>query len=333
MRINRPASLFVSIALLASVVVGYSTTASAAPSSKADKSSFWNAERINKAIAFDMVFEPGSKIARRVPAARTSSKPNIGTTTSVLGTSWVSGGLPLTASGKVFYAIGSSYYQCSGALVRDGKSDLSVVLTAGHCVFDNAKNTYATYWIFIPSYDLAQVSISGCSASTNCWAASSVHANNGFTSQTGFTTQATLFDWGFAKITELKNGKLPDGGDGSVDGNNSFPISFSELPLGTSVSAFGYPAAGRYKGKDLVYSTGKIGIDSSNGVTYSFASDMTGGASGGPWLSGFGTSSNSYSGTLSSVNSYKYGTSNFMYGPRFNSETEATYLSARNQLY
>lgn len=328
MRINRPASLLVLIALLASVVVGYTTTASAAPSPKVDKSSFWNAEKINKAVAFDMVFETGSKIARRVPAARASSKPNVGTTTSVLGTSWTKGGLPLTASGKVFYAIGSSYYQCSGALVKDEKPELAVVLTAGHCVFDNNTGTYATQWIFIPSYDLAQVSISGCSASTNCWAAASIHANNGFTSQAGFTTQATLFDWGFAKITEFKNGKLPDGGNGSVDGSNSFPISFTGLPLGTSVSAFGYPAAGRYKGQDLVYSTGKIGIDSSNGVTYSLASDMTGGASGGPWLSSFGTAANSYSGTLSSVNSYKYGTTTFMYGPRFNSETANTYALA-----
>ena len=36
MRINRPASLFVSIALLASVVVGYSTTASAAGNPNCD---------------------------------------------------------------------------------------------------------------------------------------------------------------------------------------------------------------------------------------------------------------------------------------------------------
>lgn len=329
MRINRPASLFVSIALLASVVVGYSTTASAAPSEKSDKSSFWSSDKLSKAIAFDMVFENGSKIGRRVPVARTASKPTGGTTTSVLGTSWNNGGLPLTATGKVFFAVGASYYQCSGALVRDGKVDRSVVLTAGHCVFDNASSTYVTNWIFIPSYDLAQITISGCSASTNCWAASNIYANDGFTSQTGFTTQATLFDWGFAKITELKNGLLPDGGNGSTsDGTNSFAISLSGLPTGTLVNAFGYPAAGKYSGKDLVYSSGIIGFDPYNGLTYSLASNMTGGASGGPWLSNFGTAANSYSGTLSSVNSYKYGTTAYMYGPKFNSETAVTFTLA-----
>lgn len=329
MRITRSTSLFVSLAILASVVVGFSTNASAAPSEKADKSSFWSSEKLNKAIAFDMVFDNGSKLGRRVPAARSTSKPTGGTTSSVLGNSWNNGGLPLTATGKVFFAVGSSYYQCSGALVRDGKFDRSVVLTAGHCVFDNATSAYVTNWIFIPSYDLAQISISGCSTSTNCWAASNIYANSGFTSQTGFTTQATLFDWGFAKITELKNGLLPDGGNGiSSDGINSFAISFTSLSTGAAVNAFGYPAAGKYSGKDLIYSSGKIGSDPYNGLTYSLASDMTGGASGGPWLSNFGTAANSYSGTLSSVNSYKYGTTAYMYGPKFNSDTSTTFTMA-----
>jgi hypothetical protein len=57
---------------------------------------------------------------------------------------------------------------------------------------------------------------------------------------------------------------------------------------------------------------------------------MTGGASGGPWLSnGTSTAVNAVSGKLSSLNSYKYNTdSTKMYGPFFNSRTTATYNAA-----
>ena len=303
-----------------------SNSAEAAPNldkGKSDVAAFWSADKINKAIAFDMVFEKGAKSANRVPVAKGVSKSTGSTTTSILGSSWNNGGLPLSASGKVFFAIDNSYYQCSGALVQEDKTDRAIVLTAGHCVYDNETSKYVTNWIFIPSYDINQVSISGCTASNGCWAASNIYANSGFTSQTSFTTQATLYDWGFARITELKNGALPDSG-----GLNSFPISFFSLSKGVAVSSFGYPAAGKYNGKDLIYSSGALGFDANNAnQTYSLASDMTGGCSGGPWLTQMKTSS-PYSGTLSSVNSYKYGTTTYIYGPKFNTETQVTFNSA-----
>ena len=290
--------------------------------------SFWTADRINKAISFDMVFENGSKVGKRVPALKSTGKPTGGTNTSssVLGASWTFGGLPLNATGKVFFSIGASYYQCSGSLVRDGRSDRSIVLTAGHCVFDNATSKYVENWIFIPSYDVNIVSISGCSTSNMCWPAAGIYAHSGFTSETGFTTNATLHDWGFATIKQIKNGKLPDGGDGTTaDGTNSFIISFSALAGQAQVNSYGYPASGKYNGQDLVYSSGKIAFDTSNASqTYALASDMTGGCSGGPWTSNVNQNV-PYDGILSSVNSYKYGTTKFIYGPIFNDKTSSTY--------
>lgn len=332
MRIRRPVNVLPILAVISSLAFGFSSASAAQslPNPKVDASTFWTAERINKAIAFDMVFQKGAKSAVRVPVLKGAAKPSGGSTTSVLGASWNSLGLPLTASGKVFFAIGTGLYQCSGALVRDGLTDRSIVLTAGHCIYDNASQKYVTSWIFIPSYDVNRVSASGCSTSTNCWPADNLFAHSGFTGQTSFSSTATLYDWGFAKITTLKNSKLPDGGDGTtLDGTNSFPFSFNNFASGTQVSSFGYPAAGKYNGTDLVYSSGKLSFDSSNGNnTYKLASDMTGGCSGGPWLSGMQTSGQ-YSGTLSSVNSYKYGTTTFIYGPKFNSATESTYSLAK----
>ena len=61
---------------------------------------------------------------------------------------------------------------------------------------------------------------------------------------------------------------------------------------------------------------------------------MTGGASGGPWIAGF---SQAGAGTLTSLNSYKYnGLNSMMFGPKFNSDTQAVWTradsSSSNQL-
>ena len=52
-----------------------------------------------------------------------------------------------------------------------------------------------------------------------------------------------------------------------------------------------------------------------------------GGTSGGPWLEGI-DESNGSGGTLSSVNSYRYSGGDSIYGPKFNSTTQATYNAA-----
>jgi V8-like Glu-specific endopeptidase len=310
--------------LLTSTLTAVPSTANPKGSPNVNAVGFWNSEKINNAIAFDMVFEQGAKSAKRVPSAKGTGKPAPRSTSNVLGNSWTKGGLPLTASGKVFFSIGTLTYQCSGALVQDGDINFAIVLTAGHCVYDNASG-YVQNWIFIPSYDIDQVSSSGCSASTNCWQAERIIAHSGFTSETSFTTQATRYDWGFAKITERKNGALPDG-----DGTNAFPAIFNALSANTPVNSFGYPAAGKYNGRDLVYSSGALTFDSRNGnQTYALASDMTAGCSGGPWLSSL-QNKTPYNGVLVSVNSYKYGTTTFIYGPKFSSETQSTFDQAKS---
>ena len=98
----------------------------------------------------------------------------------------------------------------------------------------------------------------------------------------------------------------------------------------TLTDAFGYPAAGRYHGNDLTYCQNPLGFDALTGNTnYKLACGMTGGSSGGPWLSGFDSTGNA--GTIRSLNSYGYsGQSNNMYGPIFNADTTATYNAANS---
>ncbi len=322
--------VFPAIATIAVLIFSFlPQSATANPNANSSAAAFWTADKIKNAKAFDMVFEAGSKEGKRVTVAKGANSIIVGAsnktlTGSVLGAPWEAGGLPLMASGKVFFRIGTSNYQCSGSLAQEGNSSLSIVLTAGHCLYDNKTQRYVTNFIFIPSYDINLVTISGCTGSNKCWSAMGLEAHPDFMSQTSFTYQATWFDWGFATIKELKNNLLPDAN------GNSFPlVTTTQLDRHTAVNAFGYPAGKPYNGKDLIYSFGLIGFDSNNeNKTYSLASNMTGGASGGPWLSGT-LSATLYSGNLSSVNSYKYlSDKNHMYGPKFGSATNNTYQLA-----
>ena len=114
--------------------------------------------------------------------------------------------------------------------------------------------------------------------------------------------------------------------------NNSYDLNINGFEIGSKSFAFGYPAAAPYDGQSLKFVSSFIFSDPniSNSTTWGMNSDLTGGASGGPWLSGLvnGISDNAL-GKLSSVNSYKYTLDTTkMYGPRFNAITQKTFEAA-----
>ncbi|MEY4605348.1 MAG: hypothetical protein RLY45_108 [Actinomycetota bacterium] len=279
---------------------------------------FWTHERVAKAVPRDFVLDPAS--GRISPARR----PGGGGGGAVTGASWTKGGEVLTASGKVLFSLGSSYYVCSAAVVDDNKNDRSIILTAAHCVFDPSTG-FASNWIFIPEYDTAPVRLSGsfCASTVHgCWSASSIIVSDQFASEPGFTTTAVQHDYAFVVVGA--GGKSNSQLDGVV---GSFPISFSGVSASTDAYLFGYPAAGKYKGTDLVYSRGPIGFDTyTSNTTYRVTSNMTGGSSGGPWFSSFNESTGT--GTLMSVNSYGYTGITAMFGPILNSETSGMFSEA-----
>ena len=83
---------------------------------------------------------------------------------------------------------------------------------------------------------------------------------------------------------------------------------------------------GRAHSTDLTYCTGPTFNDVNNSnLTWGIACNMTGGSSGGPWIGGF---SQAGGGTLTSLNSYGYTGLSNMYGPKFNSNTQAVYNRA-----
>ena len=296
------------------------STAESKGTPNANAIGYWTADRMANAVPRDFQFEPGAKSGKLVPSAR---GPKGGSTTSsTSGASWTKNDAVADRTGKVFFTMGGVNYVCSGSVVSDSDSNRALVLTAGHCVYDNAGQNFATNFIFAPNYDFAPTS--DCSTmKLGCWVATSLVAHSGFTSQTSFTTQATNYDWGFAVMG--LGGKSSNQLDAIV---GSYPLVVPGFIKGANANSFGYPAATPYNGTDLVYCSNPVFEDRNSGnTTWGLACNMTGGASGGPWMSNFTNASIG----LSSVNSYKYTSDkNSMYGPKFNSFTSTTYAVAQS---
>jgi hypothetical protein len=270
---------------------------------------YWTAERIASAKPRDFV-----KTANGTFVPKAKPVPSGGST----GASWTQGGPVVQRTGKVLFTMDGGNWVCSASVINDSRTTHSLVLTAGHCAYDEVNQTHATNWIFVPSYDTKPTF--DCTLNEyGCWTASGLVVDSGYATAGGFNTQATVHDFAFAIV--------PAGNRGTqLDALGSYPISYPGTASIGTVHSFGYPAAGRYKGKDLTYCSGPTFTDNLNDdLTWGLACNMTGGSSGGPWFSGF---TQAGGGTAASLNSYGYSGISNMYGPKFNANTQAVYNRA-----
>jgi V8-like Glu-specific endopeptidase len=285
---------------------------------------FWTNARVRRAITRD--FEMNTKTQR----FELRGKPAVPGT--IAGTSWASGGRVVQTTGKVLFSMGATYYVCSASVVNDIWTDRSIVLTAGHCVYDETNNQFADNWVFIPSWDTQPVPMDAeglfCdSTEYGCWSAQSLIASNAFAQEPGFTVTATQHDYGFAVVG---NGGFSAQQLDEVAGSQA--MDTNSVDIDTETWAFGYPAQGKYKGNDLIYCKGLLSFDTRIRVdwsTYKLGCNMTGGSSGGPWMrdvSEIGI--NVGVGTVFSVTSYGYGSSKNLYGPILNTETVGMFAAA-----
>ena len=284
---------------------------------------FWTNARVAQAIPRDFDFDPKSRSFR--PSAKPAAGGG-GASNTTLGSSWTAGGEVLKTTGKVLFAMGGTYYVCSASVADDSVSGRSIILTAAHCAYDESGEAFATNWMFVPDYDSAPASLdtsgSFCAGtSLGCWTASALVVAGGYTTAGGFNDQAVVHDYAFAVV-----GAGGKSGTAQLDATvGGHPIQFSAVSAGADTYLFGYPAAGRYKGKDLVYCRGPLAFDPSTAnATYRVGCNMTGGSSGGPWFTPFSAGS----GTMMSVNSYGYSGITAMHGPKLNAETQSMFTAA-----
>ena len=282
---------------------------------------YWTSERQAAAKPRDFV--------RTSNGFKPAAKPDMpGSGDAVTGARWTKGGVVKKAVGKVFFSMDGSNWTCSGSVATDARTGYSLVLTAAHCAYDETENGaasgFATNWMFIPDWESAPNR--DCSQTVHgCWTATALVVHNGYATAGGFNDQATWHDFAFAVVGA--GGKLGDQQLDAVAG--SFPLvsPITSVTKGMKMYAFGYPAAGKYKGNTLIYCAGSIIEDGYNdNKTWGLGCDMTGGSSGGGWFKDFNESTGS--GSLGSLNSYGYSGIKNMYGPKFNSDTQDVYNTA-----
>jgi hypothetical protein len=227
--------------------------------------------------------------------------------------------------GKLYFDVdpgaGTTWSWCSATVVNS--ENKSMVLTAGHCVYNpdpdgDGRITGNGYWhqsvIFCPGYE------SGCRLGSYNWRLMT-------TTPSWFSGTGDSYDWAddvaVVLVNSNANGQL-------VPFTGAQGIRFN-VAAQRYVWAFGYPAsdsrwpAYTYSGEDMIYCPGMTIPVGANHLA--LPCTMTGGASGGPWLTDVDYTS--WLGYVNSVNSHKPWGGTYMGGPYFGGAELNLYNYAR----
>ena len=329
MRLRVPA-LMAALFLLATLPGTAGARGSDAARSEHDRIlAYWTPERIANAKPRDYVMTAAGQL---VPAAKPPGTPGGGPggggggggdSSTVTGASWTGGGAIQARSGRVLFSDDDGNWICSASVVSDGSTsnNYSLVVSAGHCAYDGGGG-WAYNWMYMPDFD-ADPSYDCGTRTLGCWTATHLVMWSAFVGGGGFGGGTLPYDWSIARV-----GLGGSGGGTELDSLGWYPLKTSGNAVGDSAWAFGYPAAQKYKGYDLVYCAGTTVEDPYGPPTWGLACNMTGGSSGGPWLVDTADPAGG-SGSIASVNSYGYSGLKYMFGPIFNSNTAATYSAAQ----
>ncbi len=290
MRSRKLALLFVPVMLLAALPgVATASGPSAQAESRAEVLKYWTPAKMKSAKWLDVHYDKTEKVGhlvtrsqagRRTPATA-PARPTTGRPTTIT-----------KGTGRVLLRLRSAArYICSGSVVTDeAQANYSIVLTAAHCVFDQKTGQFATQWMFIPAFDITPTYT--CAATTyGCWnatarsprrsrvherAASDEHrparrlgvrrrsaaAASGTPAQLDADRRAAVVQPRSRDISRVK-GHDPDG---------------HRLPGGGAV---------RRQRPDVLPEPRHTAITKRGNPTYRMACNMTGGSSGGPWVTPF----------------------------------------------
>jgi hypothetical protein len=229
-----------------------------------------------------------------------------------------------TATGRVFFSMPANKrltrwvdYVCSGSVAADSTSNnVSVIITAAHCIYDDANKAFARNVIFIPNQASTTAGGSDRDCTNDpigCWAPTAGVVDSNYTTRTFPNNSA--WDYGYY-VVPTSGAHL-----GSASSSDSLEVAAGTLPVSFAAPKYSpVDASGTY--------THAIGYSYSEDPKLQYcAQDMTqfdainwwlgscglsGGSSGGPWvqpLSG-GT------GPVISVNSWGYTNQPGMAGPK-----------------
>ena len=226
-------------------------------------------------------------------------------------------------------------YVCSGTVATDGVAGRSVILTAAHCVYDDANKAFARNVLFIPD----QTDTTGTGTDLNCsndpmgcWAPSFGVVDVNYT--------ATIFpnnnawDYAFYVVSDTgahTAGFLTGVGDALDGAAGSMGLSFSEPSHDTNDSSDFTSALGYSYDADPNFMYCAEDMTTTNGTINWWlpSCGLTGGSSGGPWVQPMSGGS----GPIISVNSWGYTNSPGMAGPKFyQTSTSCVFVGQRPSL-
>jgi len=254
---------------------------------------------------------------------------------------WLKGGVVQTAAGRLYFEMPANSrrktwvgYVCSGTVVTDGIVGRSVILTAAHCVYDDANKAFARNVMFIP--DQADTTGSGTDRNCSndplgCWVPSIGVVDVNWTTR----QFPANIEWDYAFYV-VKDSGMHQGAAASSE--------MLDAAAGSMAISFAAPSVNDAGPSDFTHALG-YSYDNDPQLMYC-AEDMTtegavnwwlpncglsGGSSGGPWVQpmdlspadgGFGN------GPIISVNSWGYTNQPGMAGPKL-SGTSASCIFAR----
>lgn len=177
---------------------------------------------------------------------------------------------PLRTIGKLFFTLGGGNYVCSASTYASSK-----VVTAGHCM-SGGDSTIASNITFCPAY-----TNNAPNPAYGCW--------------DNWTSWTTSGPWYFNGDPDYDYASLTFGNDGNCNCLVGHAVGWMAIGWNWGTNqpdmSFGYPQAAPFNGTQIqqVASTDWYTHDFSGGgqVSKIMGNDLTGGASGGPWVLGF----------------------------------------------
>ncbi|MFV0133245.1 trypsin-like serine peptidase [Streptomyces sp. HMX87] len=236
-------------------------------------------------------------------------------------------------AGKLLFDSPKGSMVCSATVVKDpanpGRSNL--VWTAGHCVHAGKEGGWYRNIAFVPSYNDAGMSTEELQDATKeqvapygVWWGDWAQTSDQWIEQGGSTGgDGAAYDFAVIHVTpeEGTGGKSLEETVGSaVEVDFGAPA----VPQVDSLTAIGYPAAPPYDGQKLYQcedKPGRLSIRASDPTMYRIGCTMTGGSSGGGWV----TAGPDGEPTLVSNTSIGPVTAGWLAGPRLGEEAKGVF--------
>ncbi|MCO5761606.1 MAG: Ig-like domain-containing protein [Chromatiaceae bacterium] len=253
-----------------------------------------------------------------------------GGTEPVTNAEWTGDGQVQAAVGRLYFEMPSNSrrtrwtgYVCSGSVVDDAADDRSVILTAAHCVYDDANKAFARNVMFIPD----QASTTGGGTDLNCgndpygcWVPAFGVVDANWTTR----TFPDNIPWDYAFYVVSDTGAHSGAGSyGALDAaTGALALSFApplydESGDGDFTHALGYSYS---EDPNFMYCAEDMTTEGTANWWLP-SCGLSGGSSGGPWIQPLDATSSD--GPVISVNSWGYTTSPGMAGPKLSGTSAA----------